>query len=155
VKSETHRRFARLTEWLKGVEGLSVAERAAADRLLAELGRKRTVEAVPQCAGELDQYDRPSCDGADVRRITIHPTATSVVRCDVGTEWCAECREKARDAGVPFTVGQVLPPKPTSYPCRNAFCSVGGKPRRVTREREYCSESCMMEDLNESREANR
>jgi hypothetical protein len=154
MKSETHRRFARLTEWLKGVEGLSVAERAAADRLLAELGSKRTVEVVPQCQGLEDERGR-ACNGADVRPV-VFSVLPGNAEPTIGAEWCAECRAKAQAHGWAVKVtGEALPPKPTSYPCRNSFCSVGGKPRRVTREREYCSESCMMEDLNESREANR
>lgn len=153
MKSETTRRFARLTEWLKGVEGLSVAERRAADRLLAELGTKRTFEAVPQCDGSSDQYGNPTCDGGDVRMVVFIPAGGSH---GMGANWCAECRATAVAQGSELThVGQVLPPKPTSHPCKNPHCSVGGKPRRVTREREYCSESCLMENLNESREANR
>jgi hypothetical protein len=153
MKSETHRRFARLTEWLKGVEGLSVAERAAADRLLAELGRKRTVEIVPQCQGSSDQWGNPMCDGTDVRPVIFRQMPGLEA---MGANWCGECRARAQDFGWTLeSVGQVLPPKPTSYPCKNPHCSVGGKPRRVTRQGEYCTTSCLMENLNESKEANR
>ncbi len=160
MKTETHRRFARLTAWLRGVEGLTPAERDAADRLLAELGRKRTVEIVPQCQGEQDENGNALCNGTDVRRVTFQVGRDALERRPVfGANWCADCRALARntdDGRVILSISaEALPPLPTSYPCKNAFCSVGGKPRRVARQGEYCTTSCMMEDLNESKEGSR
>jgi hypothetical protein len=122
------------------------------------LSGKRTTETIPQCDGSQDEHGNPVCDGADVRRVTFVPAGADPST-PMGANWCAECRELAAGAShavrITMVVGEVLPPKPTSYPCRNAFCSVGGKPRRVTREREYCSTACQMEALNESPEGNR
>jgi len=128
--------------------GVTPEERAALDRVVELAGKVITRETIAQCEGEQDAEGRAACHGSPVRQYNFDVPPGSEVTGPMGARWCDDCRALAESGGYRvFWSSDVLAPKPTSYPCRNA-CN--GCKQKVTREAEHCSTSCMMEYLGES-----
>jgi hypothetical protein len=121
-------------------DGVTPEEREALDLVIKFAERCETRELVAQCDGDRDPETlAPLCHGTDVRRATH-------VESNVGWNLCIKHRKHAETFGARLLVGELLPPKRTSWPCRNPGC-----PRTVSRQGECCTPACASERLAEFR----